>query len=337
MRELSKRAGQDKRHVIVKLMVNHFRKVNLVYPYPIISSDKWERYNLPAPEELPSISLEVNTNYRLIMGLFHTKFLVVDRKSALLNSNNIYDRPNLEMMVHYERDVVNSFYDIFLISWAVSFKPDLVCLRDEAPVSQDFNFGSGNITLNFMIPSLDHHHSNVEDNPSAADFGQRKTSDNTTSNKVLKFLVDNETSYSLSMLVETTTEIIGNIGQDMSSRFQHPLTTHLNTFSASTLMETNGSNLSPLELEKLSADFIPFIFHPSHQPFPIAFVNRAAHRAPDRLDRVNPQNAAWLGAFRYAEKSLFIQSPNFNASLAIDGVITAEKYLEVYWYTAKGE
>ncbi len=38
---------------------------------------------------------------------------------------------------------------------------------------------------------------------------------------------------------------------------------------------------------------------------------------------VNPQDAAWLGAFRYAQKSIFIQSPTLNAKPAIDGIISA--------------
>jgi phosphatidylserine/phosphatidylglycerophosphate/cardiolipin synthase-like enzyme len=52
---------------------------------------------LPPPEELPNISLQVINFHRPLLGTFHQKALVVDRKVALLNSNNIQDRPNIEV------------------------------------------------------------------------------------------------------------------------------------------------------------------------------------------------------------------------------------------------
>jgi hypothetical protein len=67
--------------------------------------------------------------------------MVVDRRVALLNGNHIQDRPNLEMMSHYEGDIVNSFYDTYLISWWIPFEPNLVCLNDEASADDGFQFG----------------------------------------------------------------------------------------------------------------------------------------------------------------------------------------------------
>ncbi|CAF4920219.1 unnamed protein product, partial [Rotaria socialis] len=67
----------------------------------------------------------------------------------------------------------------------------------------------------------------------------------------------------------------------------------------------------------------PFIFHQAHAPFPIALVNRSPYGKPIHVDTANPQDAAWMGAFRYAKKSIFIQSPTLNASPAIDGIIAA--------------
>lgn len=80
--------------------------------------------------------------HRVLLGTFHAKFLVVDRKVALLNSNNIQgefsspscdlladarltDRPNLELMSHFEGPVVDSFYEIALQSWYNKLSPAL--------------------------------------------------------------------------------------------------------------------------------------------------------------------------------------------------------------------
>ncbi|CAF1585678.1 unnamed protein product [Adineta ricciae] len=121
------------------------------------------------------------------------------------------------------------------------------------------------------------------------------------------------------------------------------------------------------QLERLNMDFTPFIFHSPHQPVPIAFVHRSPKGIPGHVDKVNPQNLAWIYAFRCAQKSILIQSTNFNASLAIDGynylkegfgtfqggtnerVVKktykklnnekneVEKKLQILWYTAKDQ
>ncbi len=340
LRDLNKRAAREKRHVIVKLMIDHFTKANLAHSHAILPPSKFAHCNIPTSEELPFISLEVNTYHRMIMGLTHSKFLIVDRKIALLNSNNIYDRPNLEMMVHYEGDIVNSFYDTFLISWEISLRPDLVCLREEAPISQDFHFDTNNTTFSSVQESLQQaaaqawlqfqYYLSIEetevnlDEQNLLSLVEQKTTTTTCnafSNRILKALVENQNAHSLAMLAKTTVEIAGGvIGNDASSRSQNPLTSHLNKFSKPALITKTTQNLSPEKLENLWAEFTPFIFHTPHQPFPIALVNRAAY---GRTNQINPQNAAWLSAFRYAQKSIFIQSPAFNASLAIDGIITA--------------
>src|SRR4029077_14232201 len=103
---------------------------------------------------------------------------------------------------------------------------------------------------------------------------------------------------------------------------ESPLTDHLNRSAESAHQTEPDEKLSDDDLNKLAQDFTPFIFHQSHQPFPIALVNRLPHGAPGHKNTANPQDAAWLGAFRYAEKSIFIQSPTLNAKPAIDGILS---------------
>ena len=52
-----------------------------------------------------------------LFNSFHSKFLVVDGRVALISSNNIQDRVNLEMMTHLEGNIVKSFTDTALLSW----------------------------------------------------------------------------------------------------------------------------------------------------------------------------------------------------------------------------
>ncbi|CAF1585683.1 unnamed protein product [Adineta ricciae] len=78
LRDLSKRAAEKKRQVIVKLLIDHLTKENITHCHAILPSDKWTDFNIPSAEELTFVQLEVNCYHRLIMGAFHLKFLVVD-------------------------------------------------------------------------------------------------------------------------------------------------------------------------------------------------------------------------------------------------------------------
>ena len=342
LRELSKRAGRENRHVVVKLMIDHPTKENILHFHSLLPTSKWPDYDIPLPEEIPHLSLEVNNYHRIIMGTFHSKFMVVDRRIALLNSNNIQDRPNLEMMSHFEGDIVNSFYDTFLISWWLPFQPNLVCLQDPAPVNDQFAFGLDHTTFfsvkrplkeaiararlrlqSHLLPKesdvylhapLSTSEDDDEDNSEGEGF----------STVALQALVDHRASHSPSVLVHSTNNLIGGaIGYDLSPRSESPLTHRLNQSSHSARNTRPAENFSAEDLEKLTFDFSPFIFHQEHRPFPIALVNRAPHGTPGHTDTANPQDAAWMGAFRYAEKSIFIQSPTLNASPAIDGILSA--------------
>jgi phosphatidylserine/phosphatidylglycerophosphate/cardiolipin synthase-like enzyme len=44
---------------------------------------------LPLPEEVPNVDIQVINYHRPTFGTFHSKFMVVDRKIAVICSNNI--------------------------------------------------------------------------------------------------------------------------------------------------------------------------------------------------------------------------------------------------------
>jgi hypothetical protein len=64
----------------------------------------------------------------------------------LATSNNIQDRPNLELMTHLEGPIVDSFYEAALLSWSNKLEPMLPCISTAyaRPVNNRYSFGVHN-------------------------------------------------------------------------------------------------------------------------------------------------------------------------------------------------
>src|SRR5690349_1572943 len=63
--------------------------------------------------------------HKPMLGTFHCKYMIIDRRHAVLQSNNIQDNDNMEMMIQLEGPIVDSLYDAALISWDKAFVPPL--------------------------------------------------------------------------------------------------------------------------------------------------------------------------------------------------------------------
>nr|XP_018262763.1 uncharacterized protein I303_04244 [Kwoniella dejecticola CBS 10117]OBR84921.1 hypothetical protein I303_04244 [Kwoniella dejecticola CBS 10117] len=129
LRDLSARtlkAGKEK--VIVKIMYDRGSWEQLWNAHAPVNPNEWAPLDLPTKEEVQGLDMEVINFHRVLLGTFHAKFLIVDRKVALINSNNIQDRPNLEMMTHLEGPVVDSLYEVALHSWWNKLAPPLPCM-----------------------------------------------------------------------------------------------------------------------------------------------------------------------------------------------------------------
>jgi phosphatidylserine/phosphatidylglycerophosphate/cardiolipin synthase-like enzyme len=103
-----------------------------------VQEDKYtsEKVKLPPASEIPNVDLQVINFHRPVFGTFHSKFTVVDRKIALLQSSNIQDNDNLEMLSHIEGPMVDGFYDAALLSWGKSVDPPLPLLNTPAETLQ---------------------------------------------------------------------------------------------------------------------------------------------------------------------------------------------------------
>lgn len=127
MRELSRRAGQRGVRIVFKMEYDRGSPKQMLENHYLVSEKERlsKAVNLPAPEDIPNIDLEVMNYHRPMVGTFHCKYMVVDRKYAVLQSNNIQDNDNMEMMTHLEGPIVDSLYDMALISWNKKLQPSL--------------------------------------------------------------------------------------------------------------------------------------------------------------------------------------------------------------------
>ncbi|KAK2067230.1 hypothetical protein P8C59_000988 [Phyllachora maydis] len=119
MRELDRRAGQRGARVVLKVLYDRGSPKQLLTPHCAVGEAEFTGPNvkLPRPGEMPNVDMEVINFHQPLLGTFHAKYMVVDGRIALLQSNNIQDNDNLEMMVHLEGPIVEAVRDMALLSW----------------------------------------------------------------------------------------------------------------------------------------------------------------------------------------------------------------------------
>ena len=126
-RELDRRAAKRGARVIMKVIYDRGNPKQVFGAHRPVSEKEYTKpaIGFPPSHEIPNIDLEIINYHQPIVGTFHAKYMVVDRKVAILQSNNIQDNDNLEMMIHLEGPIVDSFYDMALISWHKKLEPPL--------------------------------------------------------------------------------------------------------------------------------------------------------------------------------------------------------------------
>jgi phosphatidylserine/phosphatidylglycerophosphate/cardiolipin synthase-like enzyme len=143
LKELSRRAGERGTKIVVKIIYDRGSPKQLVEPHYFVGEKEYlsKAVNLPPTEEIPNLDMQVMNFHRPMLGTFHCKYMVVDRKYAVLQSNNIQDNDNVEMMIHLEGPIVDSMYDMALISWDKKLEPPLPSLNTPAAVGGIGSFG----------------------------------------------------------------------------------------------------------------------------------------------------------------------------------------------------
>ncbi|KAL6303145.1 hypothetical protein BKA93DRAFT_789501 [Sparassis latifolia] len=292
--ELSKRAERRGRKVVVKLMYDRANLKMITDSHLSVPEQEWlqDEVKLPKRSDMPGIDFEVVNFHQPMLGTFHSKFMVVDRKMAILCSNNTQDRPNMESMVHLEGPIVDSVYDMALISWSRAMEPPLPNLAKpyEKP-AEGYKFGMDN-------PYMTTH--NLDGRKGAEIFQKLQQSAESR--------------------VASDGEHVGLPAEDkpfISGKYQ-TITEHLNAGDQDTLPTVEHDAATDEE-------YIPHILHAPHDECPMALVNRPPNGRPGNDDRalINPQDAAWLAGLKYAKEKVFIQTPTFNAEPVLQGVLSA--------------
>ncbi|KAJ6260057.1 hypothetical protein Dda_5703 [Drechslerella dactyloides] len=130
LRELSRKVQQNGGpRVVVKILFDRGSVKHLAFPRVQVNPDEWVNLGLPSKEDIPSIDLEVVNYHNFPLGTLHSKFLVVDRRIGVLNSCNIQDNSNLEMMCHIEGPIVESIYEHAILTWGIKLDPPLPTLH----------------------------------------------------------------------------------------------------------------------------------------------------------------------------------------------------------------
>jgi phosphatidylserine/phosphatidylglycerophosphate/cardiolipin synthase-like enzyme len=91
LKELSNRAGERKSRVVVKIMYDRGSPWQLLENHQNVAEKEYlaKEVNLPRPEDIPNLDLQVINYHRPLLGTFHSKFMIADRKFGLIQSNNI--------------------------------------------------------------------------------------------------------------------------------------------------------------------------------------------------------------------------------------------------------
>ncbi|KAH9003737.1 hypothetical protein EDB86DRAFT_2889505 [Lactarius hatsudake] len=393
LRELSKRVqerGGEK--VVVKLMYDRGNVKQAVKNRIVVKPIYWTRIGLPAQDEIPGVALEVINYHRALLGTFHAKFLIVDRRVACLNSNNIQDRPNIEMMIQLEGPVVESFYDMALMSWANAMNPPLPLLAMRPASPSMYRFKQDNEDMKYlgsepMLTALrahfrelrvvknaqsmqcdappqprrtsvtgsvtaDHRDAlfkqsqvRVPSPPKSADARDHGIFDTSPENYERDEVVERQviSTPSWTESVKTNTDDYDSVSatgsyspaSDSNSRgTDGSLFSSFGTPDTSAAIKGGDYETALQDAREVDSttqgsdddlgDFNPHILHEPHIPVPIAMVNRRPTGTPGHYSVRNfPQDIAWLSAMNYAQKSVFIQTPTFNASPIVSSTLDA--------------
>lgn len=282
-----------------------------------------QNIRLPSKEECPNLDLEVVNFHRPMLGTFHSKFMVVDRKIGIVQSNNIQDNDNVEMMCHVEGPIVDSLYDALLISWHRSLNPPLPLINSPAVEGGYKSFNDESFQGLFDQQGK----LNVPEKGDAASLQQIA---DTGRQERLPLHAAGEPHYDA--------DVAGEVRRMQSVMTAHDgesgvevVTRHLNLATHQKDRKGTSPEYAPGE------EMTPYIPHAVHDLFPIAMVNRKPYGAANHDGVYVPQNEAFLSAVRHAQTSIFIQTPDLNAAPLLPELVAAcRRGIEVIYYVCLG-
>ncbi|KAJ5152005.1 hypothetical protein N7492_010300 [Penicillium capsulatum] len=288
IRELSNRAGERGRKVVMKMVYDRGDPRQVIENRLNVPETQYtgKKVQLPPTNEIPNVDLQVINFHRPVFGTFHAKFTVIDRRIALLQSSNIQDNDNLEMLAHISGPIVDAFYDAALLSWGKPLEPPLPLLSSPSQFTSLTAEQTNNIK-------------------SSAVMETQGFSEHTKSSFHYDNLIQDE---------------VRTVNSSINTRRGESATQAVSRYLNTTIQpDTTGTAPS----EDQAPQMTPYMATPPHEPFPMALVNREPYGAPNHSSIHTAQNAAWLAAINNAEHSIFIQTPNMNADPLLDPLLNA--------------
>ncbi|KAI0416883.1 hypothetical protein F5X98DRAFT_364108 [Xylaria grammica] len=371
IRELSRRAEARGSRIIMKIIYDRGSPKQVFDPHYIVPESEYtgDAVNLPPAKDIPYVDLQVVNYHQPALGTFHAKYMIVDRKIGIIQSNNIQDNDNLEMMVQVEGPIVNSLYDVAMISWHKKLEPPLPSLCSPVNVTDWTSFGANYADIFSSTGSIKGHSAVVDPSkmPLRKPYGVEaiivdgelagaasRTSSIEAPGK--EFTIPNHLEDDTGKLKQLEQNLTGEVLAEHSTEEPHydsdlagevfrvqgvvsarPDETAMQAVTRHLNHTTNIGYPGNAPDCTLADGITPYIPHPAHEPFPIALVNRAPYGQPNNKSAVNPQNAAWLSALRNAQRNIFIQTPTLNAKPLIPAIVEAcERGIDVYCYVCLG-
>ncbi|KAG8888426.1 hypothetical protein FRB98_007638 [Tulasnella sp. 332] len=366
--ELSRRViARGGKKVVVKLMYDRGNVKQFVDNRQKVPESEWlqDAVQLPKLEDIPGLFLEVVNYHRPALGTFHCKYMVIDRRIAILNSNNIQDMANLEFMSQIEGPIVDAFYDMALWSWGKKMEPPLACLGNpltEVKGKEGYAWpktvswqGKGNVNA---AAAMELTPANQQPQQPAGQEGFQPTTTTTAtapqpSDRPVGVASNEPATQSQTLQPPTQSESGFTPAQDNNTGMNTGTSVAVSKKpSPEELKEKDkkagkkgkkddGKPEQPLPKGSLdpttSGIFNPALFLEPHNEVPMALVNRKPHGKPGHGDTFCPQDVAWLTAMRYAQKDVFIQTPDLNTKPIIEAVIDCVKRdIEVTLYITVG-
>ena len=279
---------------------------------------------LPSKEEAPHLDMQVQNYHRPMLGTFHSKFMVVDRKIGIVSSNNIQDNDNVEMMCHFEGPIVDSLYDTLLISWHRDLSPPLPSRNTPAAEGGLDTFGDASFRGLFdqdgklLVPGA---RDNAPSLDKIAENGKRER---------LPLHAGGDPHYDK--------DIAGEVARMQSVMTPHDGETSVEVVTRHLNLATHQKDRKgTAPLYEPGFEMTPYIPHAAHELIPMAMVNRKPYGAANHLGVYTPQNEAWISAVRHAKTSIFIQTPDLNAAPLLPELLAAvRRGVRVVYYVCLG-
>jgi phosphatidylserine/phosphatidylglycerophosphate/cardiolipin synthase-like enzyme len=325
LKELSKRAGARNERVVVKIIYDKASARQFVNNHQKVAPDVYsgEKIQLPKPDQVPNLDMEVSSLHVPLLGTLHAKFMVVDRQIGIVESNNMEDNANMEMMTHLEGPIVDSLYDCFLITWHDTFDPLLP--THNSPARQGGFSTSNEASFQTLFPPADRP---VYPTDPDARGQQEIVHGGTEAKPHLAPHNPGDSHYDESLASEIT-----RVQSMYSPRGDETRLSAINRH----LNDTSKSKATPTAPEpEAGVEFTPYIPHAT-ESFPMAMVSRRPYGLPSNSDAFVPQNEACLSLIRNAKSSIFIQTPDLNAPQLLPALVAAIKRgIEITYYVCLG-